>query len=114
MGNETIRNNGGFMTAEIIDMWLHRKGVRTHTPEELGLIGKRLTQRCMYKPRIENTLIDHNCQCDGCREFFGSMQRSSQEIMRDLMPLRMTGAEDNAKRDILIAELRANSEPINW
>lgn len=102
------------MTAEIIDMWLHRKGVRTHTPEQLGLMGSKLPKQCMYKPRQDNTLIDVNCPCDGCREFFKDMQRSSQVIFRELDVLTMTGDADEPKRKALAAELRANSDPLNW
>lgn len=59
-------------------------------------------------------LIDRNCPCASCREFFSGMQRSTQEIMRDLRPLRMIGAEDEPKRQALIDELQANSDPFNW
>lgn len=41
-------------------------------------------------------------------------QRSTQEIMAELAPLRMTGEEDAVKRAFLIAELRTNSQPLDW
>lgn len=41
-------------------------------------------------------------------------QRRTQEIMAELAPLRMTGEEDAVKRAFLIAELRTNSQPLDW
>lgn len=50
-----------------------------------------------------------NCIC-GC----GQPVRSTNEIMRDLAPLRMTGPEDDELRKDLIEELRHASEPLDW
>lgn len=87
------------MTAEIIEMWLHRKGVRITTP----------AKQCMYEPRRPGALIDRHCACQGCREFFSGMQRSTSEIWDELRHLRMRGEEDKAKRNALISELQADT-----
>lgn len=88
------------MTAEIINIWIERtKRTRAHggSTRHFG-----------------NELYNKNCDCPGCVELFSGMQRSSQEIMNELRPLRMTGEEDEPKRRALIDELRANSDPLNW
>lgn len=70
------------MTAEIISLWLHRNGARTHTAEQLGFIGKarpatyeQLAKLCMHEPRTAKAVIDVNCPCAGCREFFGQLEQ---------------------------------------
>lgn len=84
------------MTAEIIDMWLHRKRGEavTISPEY-----RRYAAYDRFK-RARDDLREHTA-------------RSTHAIMDELMPLRMTGPEDAAAREALYAELQANSDPFN-
>lgn len=103
------------MTAEIINLWLNR---HIRNQPDARVISQPIkacfTKYTPQKPMPDHEVIDRDCPCSGCIEFFKSMPRATYQIMRDLELLRMTGAQDEPKRQQLIAELRANSDPFNW
>lgn len=101
------------MSAQIINLWINRNVA--HNPNNRVFVQPKkacFTESYVYKN--VGDLIDRNCQCAGCREFFSGVQRTTREIMKDLMPLRMTGDADEDQRLGLIQELRDNSDPFNW
>lgn len=101
------------MTAEIIDMWLSRN-IKTDPRARVFFRPRRVcvTEYTGQGRTIpDNCVIDRDCRCAECRDFFATLSRTTQQILRDMSSLTMSGPEDEDRRHGLIQELRDNSNP---